>query len=75
MKLKNTSFNALNGLFLQGLDIENLLVSSKIFFCERISKFFIGCFYDDSKINPLDVMLPIYVKHYDGQTKWMYFFH
>ena len=33
--------------------------------------------YDDYKINLLYIMLPktsIYVKCYDGQTKWMYFF-
>ena len=32
--------------------------------------------YDDYKIKPLHIMLPktsVYVKRYDGQTKWMYF--
>ena len=32
--------------------------------------------YDDYKVKPLHIMLPktsIYVKSYDGQTKWMYF--
>ena len=32
--------------------------------------------YDDYKIKPLHIMLPkmsVYVKRYDGQTKWMQF--
>ena len=39
--------------------------------------YFIGRLYNDHKINPLPIMLPktsAYVKSYDGQTKWMYFF-
>ena len=33
--------------------------------------------YNDHKVKPLHIMLPktsAYVKSYDGQTKWMYFF-
>ena len=32
--------------------------------------------HNDHKVKPLHIMLPetsIYVKSYDGQTKWMYF--
>ena len=32
--------------------------------------------YDDHNVKPLHIMLPktrVYVKSYDGQTKWMYF--
>ena len=32
--------------------------------------------FNDHKVNSLQIMLPkisTYVKHYDGQTKWMYF--
>ena len=32
--------------------------------------------YNDSKVNPLHIMLSkasVYVKNYNGQTKWMYF--
>ena len=39
--------------------------------------YFIGRLYNDHKINPLPIMLSktsAYVKNYDGQTKWMYFF-
>ena len=32
--------------------------------------------YNDHKVKPLHIMLPktsVYVKNYDGQTKWIYF--
>ena len=40
-------------------------------------KCFIGYKDDNDKIKPLCIMLPktsAYVKTYDGETKWMYFF-
>ena len=40
-------------------------------------KYFIGYLYDDYKIKSLHIMLPktkTYVKSFDGQTVWMYFF-
>ena len=40
-------------------------------------KYFIGYLYNDHKIKASHIMLPktsAYVKSYDGQTKWMYFF-
>ena len=40
-------------------------------------KYFTGYLYDNHKVKPLHIMLPktiAYVKSYDGQTKWMYFF-
>ena len=39
-------------------------------------KYFIGYLYNNIKVKPLHAMLPkrkVYVKGYDGQTKWMYF--
>ena len=39
-------------------------------------KYFIGYLNNDHKIKPLHIMLPktsVYVKSYDGQTRWMYF--
>ena len=56
-------------------DIEQVLVSNKIFFDEKHYKYFIGYLFNDDKVNPLHIMLPktsAYVKSYDGQTKWMY---
>ena len=58
------------------VDIEKVLVSSKIFFGEKNYKYFIGYLYDKHKGKPSYIMLPkttAYVKSYDGQTKWMYF--
>ena len=50
---------------------------NKISFGEKNYKCFIGYLYDNHKVKPLHIMLPktsAYVKSYDGQTKWMYFF-
>ena len=44
---------------------------------ENIYKYFIGYKEDDHKITPLRIKLPTpsdYVKSYDEETKWMYFF-
>ena len=60
---------------LKDVDIEKLLVSNKIFFCEENCKYFIGYLDNDNKVNPLHITLPktsAYIKRYDGQTKWMY---
>ena len=53
-----------------------MLVSNKTSFGEKNYKYFIGYLYNDHKFKPLHIMLPktrTYIKHYDGQTKWMYF--
>ena len=58
------------------MDIEKLLVSSKISSGEQNNKYFIGYLYNNHKVKPLHIMLPntsAYVKSYDGQTNWMYF--
>ena len=58
------------------MDIEKVVVSDKIFFGEKNYKYFIGYWYNDYKINPLNIMHPktsAYVKGYDRQTIWMYF--
>ena len=63
-------------IFLKNVDIENVLVSDRIFSGEKIYKYFICSSYDDYKIKPLHKMLPktrAYVEPFDGQTKWMYF--
>ena len=63
---------AIKVLFLEDLDIENILVSSKIFSSGKNYKYFIGYLYDDYKIKPLHIMLPkgsANIKSYHGQTK------
>ena len=55
-------------------DVEK--VSNKILFGDKNCKYFIGYFYYDNKVKPLNIMIPktnAYVKSYDGQTKWIYF--
>ena len=62
---------------LRYVDIEKDLVSTKICFGDKNYKYFIGYFYNDNKVKLLHIMLPKtsgYIKYYDGQTKWIYFF-
>ena len=63
-------------IFLEDVDIENVLASNNISSAEKNYKYFIGYLCDDYKIKLLHMMLPkksVYEKRYDGQTKWMYF--
>ena len=72
MKLKKRNFAS---YFLGDVDIEKILVSSKISYDEKTYKYFSGYFYNGNKVKPLNIMLPktsTYVKNHDGQTKWMY---
>ena len=58
------------------MDIENILTSNKISSGEKDCKYFIVFIDDYYKIKPLHIMLPkgsVYVKSYDGETKWMHF--
>ena len=72
---KNKFYYCKSPIFID-VDIENVLEFNKIFFDEKSYRYFIGYLHDDYKIKTLHTMLPktkVYVKHYDGQTKWMYF--
>ena len=63
-------------IFLEDVDNEKVLVSSKIPSGEKSYKYFLGYFYD-YKVKPLDIILAkssAYVKRYDEQTKLMFFF-
>ena len=74
---KSKFYRSKTPIFLKDVDIEKVLVSNKIHFGEKIYKYFIGYLYNDNKVKLLHKMLPktsAYVKSYDGQTKWMYFF-
>ena len=45
---------------------------------EKNYKYFVVLKDDDYKIKPLHIMLPktsTYVKSYDDESKWMYFFY
>ena len=41
---------------LNNVDVENVLVSNKIFFGEKNYKYFIGCLYNDHNVRPLCIM-------------------
>ena len=75
--MNNVNFTSITVLFfLEDLDIEKILVSSKISSGEKSYKYFTGYLYHYYKIKPLHVMIPktsAYVKSYNGQTKWIYF--
>ena len=77
LKFKKIIFTAVRLLFfVKDGDTEKVLVSNKIYFCEKNYKYFIDYLYNDHKVKPLHIMLPktrAYVKSCDGQTKWMYF--
>ena len=65
-------------IFLEDVDIEKVLVFNKSSNGEKNYKYSIGYLCNDHKVKPLHVILPktdTYVKIYDGQTKWMYFFY
>ena len=73
---KNNFCHHKTPIFGGDVDIEKVLVSTKICFDEKSYKYFIGYLYKGKKINSLNIMLPktrAHVKSYDGQTKWMYF--
>ena len=61
---------------MKDVDVEKVLVTKKISFGEKNSKYFVGYLHNNHKVKPLHIMLPktsVYVKSYDGHTKWMYF--
>ena len=58
------------------MELDNIVISRKIFSGEKNCKYFIGSIDDDHKIKPLFIMLSKthgYVKSCDCETKWMYF--
>ena len=74
---KNKFYCNKTSIVLKDVDFEKVLVSNKISFGKKSYKYFTGYLYNDRKFEPLHIMLPKtspYIKSYDGQTKWMYFF-
>ena len=58
-------------IFKKYVDIDKLLVSSKISFGEKNYKYFIGYLYKDHKVKPLHIIpskTRTYVKSYGRQT-------
>ena len=71
---KNKLYRYKNPVALSDIDIEKVLVSKKNSSGEKNYKYFIGYLYNGHKVKALHIMLPktsVYVKSYDGLTKWM----
>ena len=77
LKLENMILNAMKALsLLEDVDIKKVLVCNKISSDGKNFKYITGYLYNVYKVKRLHIMLPkmrVYVKSYDGQTKWMYF--
>ena len=68
---KNMFYRHKSSSPLNDVDIEKVLVSTKISSVEKDYKYFIGYFYNEDEVKPLHIILPeksAYVKRYDGQT-------
>ena len=66
-----------NLVLLEDVDIEKIQVSSMVSLGEKNYKYFIGYKDDDHKTKSVCILLSktsVYVRRYDGETKWMYFF-
>ena len=78
LKLKNVNFVTKKILILfEGADIDNILVSDKVSSGEKNYKNFISYIDNDYEIKKISMILPkmdTYIKSYDRETKWMYFF-
>ena len=73
--MKNINFTTIRLLFFERF-IGKVLVSKKIYFCEKIYQYFIDYLYNGNKVKLLHTMLPgksSYVNSYDEQNNWMYF--
>ena len=77
MKLTKIHFTVIKVLLIwKNVDIQKVLVSSKISFGGKNYNRFTGYLHNDNKVRPLHIMLPTtsaYVKSYDGETKYIYF--
>ena len=77
LKLKIINFTAIKVLFFKkDIDVEEILVSSKISSGKKKYKYFIYYLYNNFKVKLLHIILPktsAYVKGFDGETKWMHF--
>ena len=60
---------------LRDVDIEKVLVSSKISFGKKNYEWFTGYLYNNHKLKPVHIVFPKTCAYasYDGQTKWIYF--
>ena len=75
IEVEKRKFNDFKNLiFKNDVNIENILVPSKIFSGEKHYKYLIS-YLDKNKIKPFRIVLSktnVYVKSYDSETKWMF---
>ena len=76
MKFKDLNFTTIKiqRSFLEDINIDNTLISDKIFSGENNYKYLIGYKDDVYKIKTVSLLLPessAYVKSFDVKTKWM----
>ena len=62
-----------NPIFLEDMDINNILISNKTPVSKRNYEYFIDYMDDDYKIKPCFQNKRVHIKSYDGETKWMHF--
>ena len=63
-------------IFKKDVDIEKLIVFTKIFLRKQNYKYLIGYLHNDDKVRPLHIMLTkknTYINRYNGITKWNIF--
>ena len=75
IEIEKTNYHYKSPILGGDLNIDKVLVSNEISLGEKSCKYFTGCLYNGSKGKSLHIMLlktSTYVKHFDGQTKWMY---
>ena len=76
-EIENSKFHCYkNPTFIKDVDIDNILISNKIYSGEKNYKYFIGYRDDDYKVKPFSIILPkttAHVKIYDVETRSMCF--
>ena len=71
LKLKNKFHRYKNPIFLKDVDIDNILISDKIFFNDKYYKYFIVYINGDYKIKSFSIIFSktsAYVKSYNSET-------
>ena len=74
--LKHINFTTIKYIFLEVVDIDEIVVSNNISSVAKSYKYFIGYLFGDYKVELLHIMLPktsAYVKMYDGKSFGIYF--
>ena len=74
LKLRNVNFKS---NILTYVDVDNMLISEKVSSVKKNYEYFISYMDDDHKIKSFSIILlkrSQFIKNYDGESKWIYFF-